>query len=124
MFGLHSFFISSFHWLRCCYDQLSDDQYDFPESTASANVNMHVVFPTTPAQYFHLLRRQLKRNFRKPLIVAGPKALLRLPVSLTPPSNITSSLSSTRRSTGGFLESVRNDLWNTIPTCPRRRDDR
>lgn len=42
---------------------------------------MHVVFPTTPAQYFHLLRRQLRRNFRKPLIVAGPKALLRLPVS-------------------------------------------
>lgn len=45
---------------------------------------MHVVFPTTPAQYFHLLRRQMKRNFRKPLIVAGPKALLRLPVSKHP----------------------------------------
>jgi probable 2-oxoglutarate dehydrogenase E1 component DHKTD1 len=41
---------------------------------------MHVVFPTTPAQYFHLLRRQLVRNFRKPLIVAAPKGLLRLPV--------------------------------------------
>ncbi|EEB87471.1 hypothetical protein MPER_15166 [Moniliophthora perniciosa FA553] len=39
---------------------------------------MHVVFPTTPAQYFHLLRRQMKRNFRKPLIVAAPKGLLRL----------------------------------------------
>ncbi|EDR07610.1 uncharacterized protein LACBIDRAFT_298724 [Laccaria bicolor S238N-H82] len=39
---------------------------------------MHVVFPTTPAQYFHLLRRQMKRNFRKPLILAGPKGLLRL----------------------------------------------
>ncbi|KAF8066054.1 Transketolase, pyrimidine binding domain-containing protein [Lyophyllum atratum] len=44
----------------------------------ATNVNIHVVFPTTPAQYFHLLRRQLKRNFRKPLIVAGPKGLLRL----------------------------------------------
>lgn len=43
---------------------------------------MHVVFPTTPAQYFHLLRRQIKRNFRKPLVVAGPKALLRLSVRL------------------------------------------
>jgi hypothetical protein len=42
---------------------------------------MHVAFPTTPAQYFHLLRRQIKRNFRKPLIVASPKGLLRLPVS-------------------------------------------
>ena len=41
---------------------------------------MHVVFPTTPAQYFHLLRRQMKRNFRKPLIIAGPKGLLRHPV--------------------------------------------
>lgn len=41
---------------------------------------MHVVFPTSPSQYFHLLRRQLKRNFRKPLVVAAPKGLLRLPV--------------------------------------------
>ena len=41
---------------------------------------MHVTFPTTPAQYFHLLRRQIKRNFRKPLIVCAPKGLLRLPV--------------------------------------------
>ncbi len=47
---------------------------------ANANVNMHVAFPTTPAQYFHLLRRQIKRNFRKPLIVAAPKGLLRLAV--------------------------------------------
>ena len=43
---------------------------------------MHVTFPTTPAQYFHLLRRQIKRNFRKPLIVAAPKGLLRLSVSV------------------------------------------
>lgn len=42
---------------------------------------MHVVFPTTPAQYFHLLRRQMKRNYRKPLVVAAPKGLLRLSVS-------------------------------------------
>uniref|UniRef100_A0AAR2L4L3 2-oxoadipate dehydrogenase complex component E1 n=1 Tax=Pygocentrus nattereri TaxID=42514 RepID=A0AAR2L4L3_PYGNA len=42
-------------------------------------VNMGVVNPTTPAQYFHLLRRQMIRNFRKPLIVASPKTLLRFP---------------------------------------------
>ena len=42
---------------------------------------MHVAFPTTPAQYFHLLRRQICRNFRKPLVIAGPKGLLRLSVS-------------------------------------------
>lgn len=40
-------------------------------------VNMSVVNPTTSAQYFHLLRRQMIRNFRKPLIVVGPKTLLR-----------------------------------------------
>ncbi|CAG0906650.1 unnamed protein product [Darwinula stevensoni] len=45
------------------------------------NVNMQIVHPTTPAQYFHLLRRQMVRNFRKPLIVATPKILLRLPAA-------------------------------------------
>ncbi|CAF3579917.1 unnamed protein product [Rotaria socialis] len=43
------------------------------------DINMQIVNPTTPAQYFHLLRRQMIRNFRKPLIVAGPKILLRHP---------------------------------------------
>nr|XP_020515663.1 probable 2-oxoglutarate dehydrogenase E1 component DHKTD1, mitochondrial [Labrus bergylta] len=47
------------------------------EGVDSDSVNMAVVNPTTPAQYFHLLRRQMIRNFRKPLIVAGPKMLLR-----------------------------------------------
>ncbi|KAF8137705.1 thiamine diphosphate-binding protein [Boletus edulis] len=55
--------------------QLTNDAYT-PES--KVNINMHVVFPTTPAQYFHLLRRQMKRNYRKPLVVAAPKGLLRL----------------------------------------------
>ncbi|XP_056243902.1 2-oxoadipate dehydrogenase complex component E1 [Seriola aureovittata] len=47
------------------------------EGVDSDSVNMSVVNPTTPAQYFHLLRRQMIRNFRKPLIVVGPKTLLR-----------------------------------------------
>ena len=38
---------------------------------------MRVTYPTTPAQYFHLLRRQMKRDFRKPLILFMPKSLLR-----------------------------------------------
>jgi len=42
------------------------------------NVNWNVVNPTTAAQYFHLLRRQMIRNFRKPLVVIAPKVLLRL----------------------------------------------
>ncbi|MGR4001185.1 MAG: 2-oxoglutarate dehydrogenase E1 component [Alphaproteobacteria bacterium] len=42
-----------------------------------ANDNMQVVNCTTPASYFHVLRRQLARDFRKPLIVMTPKSLLR-----------------------------------------------
>jgi 2-oxoglutarate dehydrogenase E1 component len=38
---------------------------------------MQVAYCTTPANYFHILRRQLKRNFRKPLILMTPKSLLR-----------------------------------------------
>jgi len=46
-----------------------------------ADENMQVVHPTTGAQIFHVLRRQVKRNFRKPLIVMSPKSLLRTPTS-------------------------------------------
>jgi len=42
-----------------------------------AEHNMQIVYPSTPASYFHALRRQLHRNFRKPLIVMTPKSLLR-----------------------------------------------
>lgn len=45
----------------------------------SAQNNMSVTNLTTPAQIFHALRRQVKRNFRKPLIVMSPKSLLRHP---------------------------------------------
>ena len=44
-----------------------------------AQNNMQVAYPTTPAQHFHMLRRQMKRKFRKPLIVMTPKSLLRHP---------------------------------------------
>ena len=43
----------------------------------SAEDNWQVVVPTTPANYFHALRRQVRRPFRKPLIVMTPKSLLR-----------------------------------------------
>jgi 2-oxoglutarate dehydrogenase E1 component len=42
-----------------------------------AEDNMQVVNCTTPANYFHALRRQIRRNFRKPLVVFSPKSLLR-----------------------------------------------
>ncbi|MFO1083988.1 MAG: 2-oxoglutarate dehydrogenase E1 component [Reyranellaceae bacterium] len=43
----------------------------------SAEDNWQVVVPTTPANFFHALRRQVRRSFRKPLIVMSPKSLLR-----------------------------------------------
>jgi 2-oxoglutarate dehydrogenase E1 component len=43
----------------------------------SAEDNWQVIVPTTPANYFHALRRQVRRAFRKPLIVMTPKSLLR-----------------------------------------------
>ena len=48
-----------------------------------ANANMQVLNPTTPANMFHALRRQLKRDFRVPLIVMTPKSLLRHPLCVS-----------------------------------------
>ncbi len=62
-----------------------------------AEYNMQVANCTNPANYFHLLRRQLKRPFRKPLIVFTPKKLLRYPRAV-------SSLK--EMSTGCFLEVI------------------
>ncbi len=47
----------------------------------AAGDNLQVVVPSTPAQYFHLLRRQMHRDRRTPLIVFTPKSLLRLPAA-------------------------------------------
>ena len=46
-----------------------------------AENNLQVTYPTTPAQYFHLLRRQVKQEIVRPLIVMTPKSLLRLPAA-------------------------------------------
>jgi probable 2-oxoglutarate dehydrogenase E1 component DHKTD1 len=64
---------------------------DLFEPDSKANVNMTIANPTTAAQYFHLLRRQMKRNFRKPLVIPSPKRLLwstvLLPLSTHPISH-------------------------------------
>ncbi|KAL3697003.1 hypothetical protein R1sor_011079 [Riccia sorocarpa] len=63
--------------------QMSDDDpYVIPEMDPSLRkqiqeVNWQVVNVTTPANYFHVLRRQIHRDFRKPLVVMSPKNLLR-----------------------------------------------
>lgn len=48
-----------------------------------ADYNIQVVNSTTPANHFHLLRRQMKREFRKPLVVFSPKMLLRYPSAVS-----------------------------------------
>jgi len=55
-----------------------------------ADDNIQVVYPTTPAQCFHMLRRQVTRKFRKPLIVMSPKSLLRLPAARSRIEELTS----------------------------------
>lgn len=64
--------------------QLTDSPESAPDSEAAC---LHVANPTTPAQYFHLLRRQVVRNYRKPLIVVAPKLLLRLADAVSPLSD-------------------------------------
>jgi 2-oxoglutarate dehydrogenase E1 component len=46
-----------------------------------AENNLQVCYPTTPAQYFHLLRRQVRPGMERPLVVMTPKSLLRLPAA-------------------------------------------
>jgi 2-oxoglutarate dehydrogenase E1 component len=50
----------------------------------AARDNIQVIYPSTPAQYFHALRRQVKRLWRKPLVVMTPKSLLRHPGAGSP----------------------------------------
>ncbi len=55
----------------------------------AAEHNIQVCQPTTPAQYFHLLRRQVIRKWKKPLVVLSPKSLLRHPRVISPLSDLT-----------------------------------
>ncbi|SEL54710.1 2-oxoglutarate dehydrogenase E1 component [Maribacter orientalis] len=54
-----------------------------------AKDNMYIADVTTPAQMFHILRRQMKANFRKPLIIFTPKSLLRHPKAVSKISDLT-----------------------------------
>jgi 2-oxoglutarate dehydrogenase E1 component len=50
----------------------------------AAEDNIQVAYPSTPAQYYHLLRRQVVRPWRKPLVIMTPKSLLRHPQAVSP----------------------------------------
>jgi multifunctional 2-oxoglutarate metabolism enzyme len=55
-----------------------------------ASNNLCVCYPSSPAQYFHLLRRQVRPGFERPLIVMTPKSLLRLPAAASSLDSLTS----------------------------------
>jgi 2-oxoglutarate dehydrogenase E1 component len=59
----------------------------------SANENWIVANCSTPANYFHILRRQLHRDFRKPLILMTPKSLLRHPMCVSDADDFTTGSS-------------------------------
>jgi 2-oxoglutarate dehydrogenase E1 component len=75
-----------------------------------AESNMQVVVPSTPAQMFHMLRRQMLRSLRKPLIVMTPKSLLRHELSVSSLKDLTD---------GGFATVI--DEVDDIPPAQVRR---
>jgi 2-oxoglutarate dehydrogenase E1 component len=73
----------------------------------AAEGNLRIANPTTPAQYFHLLRRQARRTRQRPLIIMTPKSLLRLPQA------------------GSRLEELAHGSWRPVlddPSTDERRD--
>ena len=73
--------------------------------TLAAEDSIQVVQPTTPAQYFHVLRRQMLRSVRKPLVVMTPKSLLRHAEAKSKTDEFTS---------GSFRETL-DDPWLSSP---------
>ncbi len=70
-----------------------------------AERNMQVGNLTTPANYFHALRRQLKRNFRKPLVLMTPKSLLRHKLAVSPLSDF--SIGSSFKTVIGEIDQIK-----------------
>ena len=80
---------------------------------SSADLNWQICNASTPANQFHLLRRQLHREFRKPLVCFSPKMLLRYPKAVSTIEDLTS---------GGFIEVMDDQVDNrdridTIVLC-------
>jgi 2-oxoglutarate dehydrogenase E1 component len=77
-----------------------------------AEDNIQVANLTTPAQYFHALRRQMKRDFRKPLVIMSPKSLLRHPAAVSPLVEFTG---------GAFQEILDDPKWAGADQASARR---
>ena len=80
--------------------------------TLCGDNNMQIANCTTPANFFHILRRQLKREFRTPLVVMTPKSLLRHPEAVSSMKELSS---------GGFkeiiVEDMSSDKVKTVVCC-------
>jgi len=66
----------------------------------AGQLNIQIAQPTTSAQYFHLLRRQMHQEFRKPLIIFTPKSMLRSELNASPADHFVS---------GGFLNVISSE---------------
>ena len=75
----------------------------------AAEHNIQVCQPTTPAQYFHLLRRQVIRKWRKPLVILSPKSLLRHPKVVSDLDEIAN----------GTFEKILKDNTVSLENCKR-----
>ncbi|MEK6282131.1 MAG: multifunctional oxoglutarate decarboxylase/oxoglutarate dehydrogenase thiamine pyrophosphate-binding subunit/dihydrolipoyllysine-residue succinyltransferase subunit [Acidobacteriota bacterium] len=75
-----------------------------------AENNLQVCYPTTPAQYFHLLRRQVRPGMERPLVVITPKSLLRLPAASSSIPELTS---------GGFRPIIEDPELKTSEAVTR-----
>jgi 2-oxoglutarate dehydrogenase E1 component len=73
----------------------------------SGHTNIQVINCTTPANFFHVLRRQMHRPFRKPLVIFTPKSLLRHPACISPLSDFTH---------GGFREVIDDPSADPVKT--------
>ncbi len=79
-----------------------------------AEDNMQVVYPTTPAQMFHLIRRQVIRPYRKPLVIMSPKSLLRHKLSV---SSVTDITTGTFRVVIGEIDAIPVDQVRRLLIC-------
>ncbi len=75
-----------------------------------AENNLQVCYPSTSAQYFHLLRRQVRPGFERPLVVMTPKSLLRLPAAASALEQLT---------TGGFEPIIKDTGVNDATRVER-----